>query len=141
MVISKKLIGACVLGLASTSLFAQSYDSTNPFVGSNAAGLEKRYQEDLSNNPFDPIALNNLAVTRAEQGDVYAAEEMLQRAARLAPTNTEIKRNLNRVLQWQEVQSNEFVPPARYALPEGFGEQGLPPAPPPLWQSKTQSYR
>jgi len=141
MVISKKLIGACLLGLVSAPLLAQSYNSTNPFVGSNAVGLEKRYQEDLSDNPFDPIALNNLAVTKAEQGDVYAAEEMLQRAARLAPTNIEIKRNLTRVLQWQEVQSNEFIPPTRYALPDGFGEQGLPPAPPPLWQSKTQNYR
>ena len=135
MVSAHKLICVSLACLFAAPVLAQNYDSSNPFVGSNAASLEQRYQQDLDTNPFDPIALNNLAVTKAEQGDIYTAEDMLQRASRLAPNNLEIRRNLTRVLQWQEVQSSEFVPPAGYALPEGFGQQGLPPPPPPLWDT------
>ena len=135
MVNTHKFAFASLFFLFAVPLFAQTYDLTNPFVAGDAESLEKRYQQDLSSNPFDPIALNNLAVAKAEQGDIYAAEDMLQRASRLAPNNIEIQRNLTRVLQWQEVQSSEFVPPNRYALPVGFGEQGLPPPPPPLWDS------
>lgn len=135
MVNALKTIALTLLLTSSGALLAQTYDSSNPFVVNDAESLQQRYQEDLSTNPFDPIALNNLAVARAEQGDIYAAEDMLQRATRLAPNNLEIKRNLTRVLQWQEVQSSEFVPPRGYEVPEGFGEQGLPPPPPPLWES------
>ena len=136
MVRLSRLQNVCAaLTLLVTPLTAVGYDASNPFVGADPAAAEQRYQSRLDVNPFDPIALNNLAVTRAEQGDIYAAQDMLQRAVRLAPNNVEIQRNLKRVVQWQEVQSREFIPPARYALPAGFGEQGLPPAPPPLWQS------
>lgn len=119
-------------------LAAQQIDAGNPFVSGDTESLKQRYQTDLSINPFDPIALNNLAVTRAEVGDVYAAQDMLERASRLAPNNLQIKRNLTRVQQWKEVQASDFIPPTRYALPAGFGEQGLPPAPPPLWNRVTR---
>lgn len=138
MVSTQKILPVLLLCGVCLPLIAQDYDNGNPFVSNNAESLQQRYQADLSTNPFDPIALNNLAVTRAEQGDIYAAEDMLQRASKLAPNNLEIQRNLTRVLQWQEVQSSEYIPPSRYALPEGFGEQGLPPPPPPLWNSASR---
>lgn len=134
MVAQRKLYVILLACIWCLPTLAQNASGDNPFVSGNTDALQQRYQEDLSTNPFDPIALNNLAVTRAEKGDVYAAQDMLERASRLAPNNLEIKRNLTRVLQWKEVQSSEFIPPTHYALPEGFGEQGLPPPPPRLWQ-------
>lgn len=122
-----------LLGALAVPVLAAGGYADNPFVGADAPQQQKHFQEQLDVNPFDPIALNNLAVAKAEQGDIYSAQDMLQRATRLAPNNVEIQRNLKRVLQWQEVQNSEYVPPAKYALPEGFGQQGLPPPPPPLW--------
>lgn len=100
-----------------------------------SAGLA--FGEALDVNPFDPIALNNLAVARAQQGRYVEAEGLLERAARLAPEETEIAANLGRLREW--LRSYAITPeeptgliPAEVLAPRADAS-GLPPEPPALW--------
>ncbi len=93
------------------------------------------FEEALRINPFDPVALNNLAAARVEAGDYNQALELLKRAARLAPENREIAANLSRLRGWLNSYADAGMP-----APEGEGRRGvvadgrLPPPPPPLWE-------
>ncbi|MBB85847.1 tetratricopeptide repeat protein [Abyssibacter sp.] len=97
-------------------------------------GAEQRFAEALEINPFDPVALNNLAAAKAEQGDYHTALELLERAERLAPQNVDIAANLARLRGWVNYYAgNELHPAARIAVPEARLTEGLPPPPPALW--------
>lgn len=84
-------------------------------------------------NPFDPIALNNLAVAEVSKGNYSQALVLLQRAARLAPARPDIALNVSNLERWM-------------SLAEGQATLGLTPKPirverptatlpelPPLW--------
>lgn len=84
-------------------------------------------------NPFDPIALNNLAVSEVSKGNYAQALALLQRAARLAPARPDIALNVSNLERWM-------------SLAEGQAALGLTPKPiqvarpdtavpelPPLW--------
>ena len=93
------------------------------------------FEEALRVNPFDPVALNNLAVARAEAGDYNTSLDLLKRAARLAPVDNEIAANLSRLRGWLnsfEV-SGQDVPRAGDPLDQRVAGS-LPPPPPPLWE-------
>lgn len=57
-------------------------------------------ENSLGDNPFDPVQLNNLAVARSRDGDVYAALQLLDRAARLAPEQPVILDNRTKLREW-----------------------------------------
>ncbi|MEC9407630.1 MAG: tetratricopeptide repeat protein [Abyssibacter sp.] len=96
---------------------------------------ERRFAEALEINPFDPVALNNLAAAKAEQGDYHTALELLERAERLAPESPDIAANLARLRGWVNYYAgNELHPAARIAVPQARMTEGLPPPPPALWE-------
>ncbi|WP_348673893.1 tetratricopeptide repeat protein [uncultured Abyssibacter sp.] len=103
---------------------------------------ERRFAEALEINPFDPVALNNLAAAKAEQGDYHTALELLERAERLAPQNVDIAANLARLRGWVNYYAgNELHPAARIAVPEARLTEGLPPPPPALWEPQQSRSR
>lgn len=100
--------------------------------GDNAAAVQS-YTEGLRLNPFDPVALNNLAVAKAAAGDYQAARDLLVRAEKLAPNRADIRENLASLQSWME--SYGGVPGALLQRPA----LNLPrtaavlPEPPALW--------
>lgn len=99
-------------------------------VAAAAAG----FAEAVNVNPFDPIALNNLAVAKTEAGEFHEALGLLERASRLAPQNSEIAANLARLRSWNQ---NYAMDDGRVVGQTGQGStsryQNLPPEPPALW--------
>lgn len=57
-------------------------------------------EADLGTNPYDAVALNNLAVTRARSAEVFSAFDLLDRAARLAPEHPVIAANRATLRDW-----------------------------------------
>jgi len=118
-------------------------DSTarKSLAAGDVAGAEAGFGQAVSVNPFDPIALNNLAVAKTEAGQFHEALELLQRAERLAPQNTEVAANLARLRSWNQ----------NYAMQDGrtLGStdtvgglvefKNLPPPPPALWDTRTSA--
>jgi tetratricopeptide (TPR) repeat protein len=95
-----------------------------------AAGNQFRFERQLRVNPFDPAALNNLAVVKAEQGRYDDAMDLLQRAARLAPESAEIRTNVERLKAWRDTWGSRDP----LAEPELSISQ-VPPDPPRLWNA------
>ena len=95
----------------------------------------KSLEDRLGGNPFDPVAMNNLAVVRLAENNPYAAAELLGRAYQLAPDNAVIADNNTRLAAWIEARARAEQRAAR-ARPGGVvddGSQPFPPEPPPLW--------
>lgn len=91
-----------------------------------------RFERQLRVNPFDPAALNNLAVVKASQGRYDDAMDLLQRAARLAPDNEPIRANLGRLKAWMQTslgRSPESLEAPQLSLSQ------VPPEPPRLWNA------
>lgn len=85
-------------------------------------------------NPFDPVALNNLAVNYAAQGDYQNAIALLERALRLAPNRSDIVNNLANLKAWM-AQDSQFAVGSRGA-PQALNfprAEDSPPELPPLW--------
>lgn len=84
-------------------------------------------------NPFDPIALNNMAVLEASRGRYVQALSLLQRAVKLAPARPDIANNLNSLQRWMaqaQGQASLGLTPQPLQLP--YQETGVPEIPP-LW--------
>lgn len=94
---------------------------------------EFNFERALEVNPFDPVALNNLAVAKAERGQFYEAMAMLERAAKLAPDNSEVVANLARLRGYVQSYATAGVS-ATPARSSGFTGV-LPPPPPALWSA------
>jgi tetratricopeptide (TPR) repeat protein len=98
----------------------------------DAAAAEYSFNQALEVNPFDPVALNNLAVAKAERNQFYSALGLLERAAKLAPSNAEVAANLARmrlyVAETATVGRDPLAPLANV-------DDGLPPLPPQLWDA------
>ena len=100
------------------------------------ADLMLRSLEDrLGGNPFDPVAMNNLAVVRLAENNPYAAAELLGRAFQLAPDNAVIADNNSRLAAWIEARARaeQRAAKARPGRVTDDGSQPFPPEPPPLW--------
>lgn len=98
---------------------------------------EQSFERALEVNPFDPVALNNLAVAKAEQGQFHEATAMLERAAKLQPDNAEIAANLARLRGYVQGYAMAGVEPAGQSSAAISGN--LPPPPPALWGSRKAS--
>ncbi|MDT0497349.1 tetratricopeptide repeat protein [Algiphilus sp. W345] len=96
-----------------------------------------QFEEALKVNPFDPVALNNLAVAKAEQEDYHTAVDLLSRAARLAPDDVEIAANLARLRNWVNSEALSGVDSEDWSGQADLS--ALPPPPPDLWNP--QVYR
>lgn len=93
------------------------------------------FEEALRINPFDAVALNNLASARVEAGDYNRALDLLKRAARLAPEDRDIAANLSRLRGWLNSYSDAGMQAPHPDELSGFVANGrLPPPPPPLWE-------
>ncbi len=114
------LISVCLLAL-STNVVAQ--DQTR------LEANQFRFEHQLRVNPFDPAALNNLAVVKAAQGRYGDARDLLERAARLAPLSEEVRSNLGRLTAWEASLGGVSKPDLAEIPPSR-----LPPEPPALWQ-------
>lgn len=57
-----------------------------------------RWEKQLRKNPDSPALLNNLAVAMEQLGRREQAEELYKRALKLAPGNTQIKKNYERFM-------------------------------------------
>lgn len=88
-----------------------------------------RFERQLRVNPFDPAALNNLAVVKAGQGRFDDAQDLLERALRLAPESKEIRTNLGRLNAWTESLGREPRPAPELSISQ------VPPDPPRLWNA------
>jgi len=115
---------AALLLAALTASPAHSQDE----IGTEANQF--RFERQLRVNPFDPAALNNLAVVKAGQGRYADAYDLLQRAARLAPQSEEIRTNVGRLKAWMDTMGTRDP----LAEPELTLSQ-VPPEPPRLWNS------
>ena len=108
---------------------AQSYSTT----GAMGPGIGQDPAEMAAINPFDPIALNNLAVLEASRGRYQQAASLLQRAVKLAPARADIAVNLANLQRWlaqAEGQAALGLSPQPLQLP--YQESGVPEVPP-LW--------
>ena len=94
---------------------------------------EFNFERALEVNPFDAVALNNLAVAKAERGQFYEAMSLLERAAKLTPDNSEVIANLARLRGYVQSYATAGVEPAT-AVAKTVSST-LPVAPPPLWGS------
>ncbi|MDB5970708.1 MAG: Tetratricopeptide repeat-containing protein [Hydrocarboniphaga sp.] len=104
------------------------------------AGAAAGFGQAVDTNPFDPIALNNLAVAKTEAGDFHTALELLERAERLAPQNTEVAANLARLRSWnQNYAMQDGSTLGQAGVPTGTTFKNLPPEPPPLWDTRTSA--
>jgi tetratricopeptide (TPR) repeat protein len=93
-------------------------------------------------NPFDPVALNNLAVNYAATGDYQNAVALLERAQRLAPNRPDIVNNLANLKAWM-AQDSQFATGARTATPQALNfprAEDTPPELPPLWAGPQPTY-
>jgi Flp pilus assembly protein TadD len=130
---AKSLIAALALLLpAALHAQAEAPSGADLLSQGRTARAIAQLENALGRNPFDPVALNNLAVAYAETGDYRRAAELLQRAQRLAPGDATITENLQATERWLA----RIAQRAREET-ERQGEPAepirVPPAPPPLW--------
>lgn len=125
-------LGSLFGGKASSSglIFPEQALHTRP-AGYMAGG---DVAERVAVNPFDPIALNNLAIAEASRGRYQEALMLLQRAVKLAPARPDIAANLQSLQRWlvlAEGQASIGLHPQPLALPY---QDSLVPDVPQLWQ-------
>lgn len=126
-------LAASVVTAPTLAVDLQQYGRAYLAEGDSAAAVQS-YSELVRQNPFDPVALNNMAVAKAAAGDYQSALEMLQRAQRLAPQRLDIRDNLNQLQSW--LQQNHTIavtsklPASRFV---GSSAATILPEPPPLW--------
>ena len=118
-----------------TVLPGQGLYGTDPGLQGMAEGntgqAELDFEKALEVNPFDPVALNNLAVAKAERGQFHEATALLERAAKLQPNNAEVVANLARLRGYVQGYAMAGV---SGAMPKSVNGP-LPPPPPSLWGS------
>jgi hypothetical protein len=80
---------------------------------------------------YDPLALDRCARERLRQGDVTAARILVARAARLAPDDRRVARNLEEL----EAGATPAIALPQTAVPRSTALD-IPPEPPRLWPAK-----
>lgn len=96
-------------------------------------------ETQVGTNPFDPVAMNNLAAVKATHQDWNAAAALLVRAHRLAPANAIIGSNLDRLNAWL-ARSTPSDAKAKPAAGDSLSELAqIPPEPPELWTAPKTS--
>jgi len=92
-------------------------------------------------NHYDPVMLNELALAKVRESDIGTAWILLERAARLAPHDERIARNLA-LLRAFRAGKLDYSPAATAAFVEtaglagsAAGTQDAFPEPPPMWKA------
>lgn len=133
----KTLFAAVCLSLSGVVLAGdlQSEGKTALSEGDAASAIIK-FTEAAKVNPFDPAALNNLAVALAAQGNYEKALETLERAYRLAPTRGDIQANLQSMRTWVARNAPQIQLKESKAKPvvNTYPDADIPLEPPPLWK-------
>lgn len=125
-------------GLPSRQGFASPAErdaySRSAYARGDATRAAAALNESVRVNPFDPVALNNLAVNYAAQGDYQNALSLLERAMRIAPNRSDIVNNHANLRAWM-LQDAQYASGSRSSLaPLNFPRaEDSPPEPPPLW--------
>jgi tetratricopeptide (TPR) repeat protein len=141
------VIAVCVCGdvQAQQGAFTSPADRDAAARSAYARGDTSRVNSSLTEavrtNPFDPVALNNLAVNYAASGDYQNAVALLERAQRIAPNRVDIVNNLANLKAWM-VQDSQFAVGTR-GTPQALNfprAEDTPPELPPLWAGPTPSY-
>lgn len=123
------LLGCTMLAIASGALA----EETRRVPEKPLTDAIQQIERQLGENPFDAVALNNLAVVKAQNGDVYPALGLLRRAAQLAPDVPAIQENFQALEKWVGKQKQKQIADGTV---QTIIEQPEPmAAPPPLWQS------
>lgn len=124
----------CVTSLAQSPLQLEAdRNARSAYVRGDALQATLGLGEAVRANPFDPVALNNLAVTLASQGDYQSALSTLERAYRLAPGRRDIATNLMNLKTWI-TQESHFPLASRAQSPLLFPRaEDMPPELPGLW--------
>lgn len=144
MVMPVKIATSLLVG---TALLASAWAQTRPtgsplldqegrsaFIRGQTEQAAARLSEATTVNPFDPVALNNLAVLQASQGDYQGALSTLERANRLAPGRRDIMNNLLNLQTWL-TQDSQFPLTSRTQNPLMLPRaEDTPPDIPGLWQ-------
>ena len=95
--------------------------------------------ESVRVNPFDPVALNNLAVNYAAQGDYQNALSLLERALRIAPNRSDIMNNHANLRAWMSQESQFAIGSRPTNTPLNFPRaEDSPQGFPPLWSPPQQ---
>ena len=106
--------------------------------GDNVAAA-KSYTDLLRLNPFDPVALNNLAVAKAAAGDYQAAVSLLTRSAKLAPDRADIRENLASMQRWMATYGGAGLASIDRPRQSAVRAGAVLPEPPPLWGVATRT--
>lgn len=134
---------SALLATATVSMAQQTYTSPadrdaasrSAYARGDSAQVNAALSEAVRLNPFDPVALNNLAVNYAATGDYQNAVSLLERAQRLAPNRADIVNNLANLKAWM-AQDSQFALGTRSATPQALNfprAEDVPPELPPLW--------
>lgn len=133
-----------LLGIALMAVFVRAWGQDPMQYGrayiaeGDYAAAAQSYGVAVRLNPFDPVAHNNLAVSKAANGDYQAAMDLLTRAVQLAPDRADIRQNLGNLRDWMDhytgaagvrAQVPSFTPPPARVLPD----------PPALWAMPRQT--
>jgi tetratricopeptide (TPR) repeat protein len=138
------------LGLLAGLATAQQYTSPadrdaqarSAYARGDSSRAATALNEAVRLNPFDPVALNNLAVNYAATGDYLNAVALLERAQRLAPNRVDIINNLANLKAWM-VQDSQFAAGTR-GVPQALNfprAEDTPPEVPPLWNAPAPVYQ
>jgi tetratricopeptide (TPR) repeat protein len=139
---SRALLGG-MLGTA-FSLVAQAQTAYSPadrdamarsaYARGDVSRAATALNESVRVNPFDAVALNNLAVNYAAQGDYQNALSLLERALRIAPNRSDIMNNHANLRAWI-TQDSQFALGSRpNSAPLNFPRaEDTPGNFPPLW--------
>ena len=119
------------------ALYGYDGEGRQGMAEGDPARAEFNFERALEVNPFDAVALNNLAVAKAESGQFYEAMSLLERAAKLTPDNSDVVANLARLRGYVQSYATAGVSPGERA--RSFSGT-LPPAPPALWARSERVY-
>ncbi len=115
--------------LLSLSVAEATSDTVSLLEAGRLDGAIVQLEQELGDNPYDAVALNNLAVARARSAEVFSALDLLDRAARLSPEHPVIDSNRKVLRDW--IARRISAGRTRVELTP-VGNQRLP-DPPPLW--------
>jgi len=132
------LLRLTALAAATLALAAPLHAAELPLAAAPAGGADvmlRTLEDRLGGNPFDPVAMNNLAVVRLAENNPYAAAELLGRAFQLAPDNAVIADNNHRLAGWIEARARaeQRAAAGKPGAVIDDGSQPFPPEPPPMW--------
>jgi len=128
-----------LLALASAPLLAA--EASAPLALTPLAAAQAQYWK----SPYDPAAINALALQLVESGDASTARLLWYRAVRIAPDRADIRANLAR-LEAGSRRVGEAVPVEAGASGQADGAATKPPARhlneelPPLWPLPTPAH-